>query len=190
MTKRAKMKRIIIYGFIAFNLLSCSNMTDIKNELSQTDPKCTFEQVNSEINEFSESAKFLDTVFHLNKKEIDFFTSRSNKLKKELKEDIMFKFMARLNDISKIDSKCAPPGLPNITLSDISLFCLAKIEPMPFALATGCQNCTEPWISKEISLPVNFTHYYIEERERITYRYLKYFYSKERNEFLNRNGYD
>ena len=65
-----------------------------------------------------------------------------------------------------------------------------KIEPFPFALATGGQNCTEPWISKEITLPINFTHYYVDERERITYRYLKYFSGSERLEYLKRNSYD
>ncbi len=132
----------------------------------------------------------MDTTFHLNKEQIDLFVDGSSVLEKGAKENIMLKFMARLNDNRKVDSKCKPPHLTKITVSDVSLFCLAKIEPLPFALATGGQNCSESWISKEIILPINFTHYYVGERERITYRYLMYFNSKERREYLKEKGYD
>lgn len=184
------MKKVLILGYIVLNLLSCSNIADSKIETSQTKPKCTFDQVNAEINEISESPKFLDTTFHLFKEEIDFFKNGSTANENELKENIMLKFMARLNDNSKVNSNCSPPNMKSITVSDLSLFCLAKIEPFPFALATGAQNCTEPWISKEIALPVNFTHYYVDERERITYMYLKYFNSKKRKEYLKEKGYN
>ncbi|MBK8501793.1 MAG: hypothetical protein IPL46_06045 [Saprospiraceae bacterium] len=130
----------------------------------------------------------LDSIFHLTEVEIKKYLENS-KIKRESRENIILKFIARLNDEGVIKSEYIPVGILTLKIGDLAFYCLAKVEKFPFGLATGRQNCTEPNISSEIRIPTNFIYYTQFERERLTYRFLKYYHSIERQELMTK-GYD
>ncbi len=64
------------------------------------------EGVNSEIEDFANSIIFLDSIFHLNRNEIILINnSTSVKIERSIRENIMLKFMARLNDEDRLETK-------------------------------------------------------------------------------------
>ncbi|MCB0541592.1 MAG: hypothetical protein KDE33_29065 [Bacteroidetes bacterium] len=149
---------------------------------------CTLETINNEIEQLSNSHSILDSIFHLNNEQIIQFQTKE--LSYEERNDVILKFAARLNDISSLSTKCNPTELINLKVGDLAFYCLAKTEKFPFARATRRQNCTEPNISSEIRIPTNFIYYTSFERERLTYNFLKYLQSEDREEFLKEEGYD
>ena len=180
---------IVTIMCISFSIFACSNNPINNSEQALNREMCSFDQINVIVDALSNSEYFLTSTFHLNQIEIDLFTKTDSRLiKKQIREEIMLKFLSRLSDLSPIEIDCKPKYTDNLLISDMSLYCLAKIELMPFAQATGGQNCTEKLISNEINLPVNFTIF--SDRDQITYSYLKYFCSNFREQYLKENGYD
>lgn len=172
-------------------MISCVNRADDKVLDVSKSIACTLAIINLEVDSFSQSSMFLDTIFHLNKEEVLIFKNKKSiDIKRKEREEIMLKFMAKLNDEKSIMTNCTPTERMNLKVGDIALYCLAKIEVMPFASATGRQNCTEPHISKDLNLPTNFIQYSHFKREQLTYHYLKYFYSQRRSDYLKEMGYD
>lgn len=149
---------------------------------------CSLETINLEIDQLSNTPLILDSVFHLSSKQIEQYTAKS--FSNIERNDILLKFAARLNDVSKLKSKCNPTRLIDLKVGDLAFYCLAKTEEFPFHSATKRQNCTEPNISSEIVIPINFIYYTSFERERLTYNFLKYLNSKERQNYLKEKGYD
>lgn len=156
--------------------------------ISEEDSNCTLETINNEIEEFSNSHLILDSIFHLNDEQIIQFQTKE--LSYAERNDVILKFAARLNDISSLSTKCNSTEFINLKVGDLAFYCLAKTERFPFALATRRQNCTEPNISSEIRIPTNFIHYTSYERERLTYNFLKYLQSEDREKFLKEECYE
>lgn len=96
----------------------------------------------------------LDSIFHVTKVEIKKYLDNS-KIKRESRENIILKIVARLNEDRVVNTECIPKGLLALKIGDLAFYCLAKVEKFPFGLATGRQNCTEP----------NFIYYTQFERE-------------------------
>lgn len=181
-------KQIIILAVLSLNI-SCENLKDqnvSKEHLTEID--CTLKTINVEIDELSNSETVLDSIFHLDSDQIKQYLS--NKFERREREDIILKFTSRLNDINPIKTKCYSTELINLKVGDLAFYCLAKTEEFPFAFATNRQNCTEPNISDEILIPINFIYYTSFERERLTYNYLKYLNSEERQNYIKKKGYD
>lgn len=166
---------------------SCKDLTNDKVEVVEVEvSECTLETINQEIEQFSSSFQILDSIFHLNTEQIQQF--QVQEFKHSERNDIILKFVSRLNDEGELKTNCKPTRLINLKIGDVAFYCLAKTEKFPFAKATGRQNCTETNISEEIRIPKNFIYYTSFERERLTNKFLKYLHSEERLNYIKEKG--
>lgn len=99
---------------------------------------CTFEMLNIEIDKLSNEEILLDSTFHLSRGQIKLIVAGSP-VNREERDSSMPRFIARLSDEQILKTDCMPAKLLPLKVGDLAFYCLAKIERLSFALATGKQ---------------------------------------------------
>ncbi len=183
--------RILIVILLILFLSSCKfeETQSIEPKISIV-KKCTKDQIEYEVNQLIKNKYFMLRFFYLDENELLQFLGESSQIKRNQREQIMIKFISQLNSNEIEIIECNSKRKMEIRISTLALYCLAKIEKLPFSRATGFQNCTEPWFSDEIFLPENIFNYQEYDRSLLLYNYLSYFISEQRRSYFIENGYD
>jgi len=185
------MKNSLIKILVLLILIGCQNKSANKDSITTSNSFCTNKLLINELEQKSMNYEYLSKCFKIDKTQYVYFYKEQDRLLSNwMREHLLAKFTERIIDSSFIKTECNYNEDEFITVGDLALYCIAKTELMPFALATGSQNCTEPNISSEITLPINFYKYSQFDRFGIQKRYREYLKSQKRIDYLRRKGYD
>jgi hypothetical protein len=183
------MKNLIVQILLIIKLGSCQNNTSKNDAPIIESSNCTNEMIISEFVKKSLDSTYLSEHFKMDKTQYLYFCKGQDKLLSNgMRERLLDLFAYHITDTTIIQVNCSHRKNKYITVGDLALFCAAKLEVMPFALATGNQNCSEPNISKEITIPINFYKY--TDSYRTQSRYQEYLKSEERIDYLKDKGYN
>lgn len=183
------MKNRIVQILLIIILGSCQNNTSKNDAPIFESSNCTNEMIISAFEKKSLDSTYLAEHFNIDKTQYLYFCKEQDKsLSNRMRERLLDLFASHITDTTIIQVYCSHREDEFITVGDLALFCAAKLEVMPFALATGNQNCTEPHISKEITIPINFYKY--ADSYRTQSRYQEYLKSEERIDYLTDRGYN
>ncbi len=185
------MNNRIVQIIVILILVGCQNKSANQTYLNIDNNFCTNEILLNVLEEKSMNFEFLSKHFKIDKTQYVYFRKGQDKLLSNgMRDKLLDKLVEQIIDSTYIKTECSHRKAEFITVGDLALYCAAKTELMPFALATGSQNCTEPNISSKITLPINFYKYSQFDRSGIQTRYREYLNSQKRKDYLIMKGYD
>lgn len=185
------MKNGLIKILMVLTILGCQNQLANDDSLNTSNSFCTTEILINTLEQKSLDSDYLLQYFKIDKSQYEYFSKGQDKVLSNLmRENLLDIFTKQMTDSTYIQTECNQNKNEYITVGDLALYCIAKIELMPFALSTGSQNCTEPNISSEITIPVNFYKYVQFDRSGIQKRYREYLKGQKRIDYLIRKDYD
>lgn len=152
---------------ILFLVVGCRNNSPANAKESKLD-KCDSKYFLVELEKRAKDYPYLSEHLNMGKGQyIYFYEGQGKKISSTMKNNLIEDLVVHLSDTTRIVTQCQQTEDEYLTIGDLAFYCIAKTELMPFFLATGGQNCTEPIISESITIPTNFYKYLHYDRKSI-----------------------